>query len=323
MRRIFAPEIISLYQKEYAIPTLLFIQQLYQYEEDVVMIDFSHTRHITAAAELTVLAHINYIQLFKQNVGCFQFSCKRSPVYHSLFIREGYLQRLKYMASKFRLGISFEDGELVKIGKVAQFSHQRAINLQDLAEFEQDIKAKVQKQNPLANLVPITAFFRSLKMGIGEVQLNIMHHAYEEKRSTSEKSEMGFDVYIEKPWWQMFYYSPQNRQLTFIICDLGLGITESYIKQATQERHQHYDGISDVFMEAISEGKSRFIGNGRGNGLSNVVKIAKETVGTSLAIFSGEIAFFVKNGKASSFSLEGSTITGTIVEWVFELPQWS
>lgn len=324
--RIFAPEVISLYRKDHAIETLFFIQQLYNYDADVVILDFSRTRHITAAAELTLLAHINYIQLFKNNLGCFQFDCKRSPIYQSFFVKDGYLKRLKQMAAKFKKGEAFEENALVKIGQVHYFPEQRAINLKDLIEFENNTLLDLLRQNPLMDLSPIKAFFKALRMAVGEVQLNIKHHAYEENTNSPqplEKEVGGFDVYIEKPWWQMFWYASKERQLTFILCDLGQGITDSYLKQATQERENHYENNENVFLEALSEGKSRFIGNGRGNGLSNVVKIAMETQGSSLAIFSGEIAYFIQDGKASSFSLDGSFITGTIVEWVFELPNWS
>ena len=320
---VYAPKVISLYKREYAIATLLFIQQLYNYEADVICVDFSQTEQITAAAELALLAHIHYIQLFKQNAGCFQFNCKRSPIYKSHFIQEGYLKRLKSMAKEFELGKAFQNEALVKIGKVAHFAECRARNLLDIAEFAEETIAKMIAENPLANMQSVEQFFRSLKTAISEVLLNIKNHAYEDGSQPVISSDV-FDIYVEKPWWQMFWYSPNSRQITFIIYDLGLGVTNSYTEQATQKRSKdQYASVKDIFTEALSEGKSRFIGGGRGNGLSNVVKIAQENFNTSLVILSGEIAYIVQKGQSSFLDLEGNSVPGTLVEWVFELPQWS
>lgn len=320
--RVYAPEVISLYSKASAIQTLFFIEQLYNYEVDVIVVDFSKTKHITAAAALAVLAHINAIQLFKNNVGCFQFDCKNSPIYRSFFIEEGYLKELKQLAVLYKSDEAFVEGSIRKMGSEKGFAQQREMNLQDIREFEESLKTTIIKQNPLADLQAFERFFRSLKTAISEVLLNIKHHAYD-NGETIDTNTKEFDVYKEKPWWQMFWYSPQSRQITFILCDLGVGVVNSYLKHATKAHQRTFLNDKDVFTEALSEGKSRFVGGGRGNGLANVVKIAHDNIGASLMIMSGEVAYFAKNGQTYFLDLEGNNLTGTLVEWVFEVPVWS
>ena len=87
---VIAPPILSLYNEREAIDTLLFIERLYNFDAAVVYVDFSKTKEITAAASLVILAHIHYIQLFKNNLGCFVFDCKKSPIYKSFFIKKKY-----------------------------------------------------------------------------------------------------------------------------------------------------------------------------------------------------------------------------------------
>lgn len=195
--------------------------------------------------------------------------------------------------------------------------------MRDIREFEDELKVSILTKNPIANLQSLDRFFRSLKTAVSEVLLNIKNHAYEDG-SLPITSHSEFDIYTEKPWWQMAWYSPNRRQITFIIYDLGLGVTNSYTEQATQKRSkEQYANVKEIFTEALSEGKSRFIGGGRGNGLANVVKIAQENLNTSLVILSGEIAYTVQRGKSSFLDLEGNSVPGTLVEWVFELPRWS
>ena len=315
--RIMAPDVICLYRKEYAGNTLFFIQQLYHYESAII-IDFSNTKYISAAASLALVSHITYIQLYKKNAGCFQFDCKRSPIYKEFFIQGGFLKQLKHSAIKYNKQTSFIDGEFLKVGNVANFAEYRAQNLADITEFERDFKNSVLTKNPLANIKSLDSFFRYLKTAISEVLLNIKNHAYEDGQLIDDNDD--FDIYRDKIWWQMFWHSPRDNEITFIVCDLGLGIIRTYLDHATQKRDTLYDNDIEAFKEAISEGKSRFIGQGRGNGLANVVNIAQQNKNIALMILSGDVAYSIRDQNITFLDLNGNRLTGTLIEWVFKLP---
>ena len=89
---IRAPSLLCLYVN--AAETASFFRQLYT-PADVLTIDFSDTENITAAAALALFAHVNMIQRSKENNGCFNFLCKKSPIYRKFFIKTGLLSALK------------------------------------------------------------------------------------------------------------------------------------------------------------------------------------------------------------------------------------
>lgn len=320
---VTAPPVLSLYSEEDAINTLLFIENLYKYEEQTIHIDFSHTRKITAAASLVVLAHIHYIQLFKRNLGYFVFVCKNSPLYKSFFIQRKYLLALKQGTTKNYQRLTELDNTY-RIGYINHFSIIRKNNLQNINDFLSELKLiACDKAVSQADVTALDKLFKGLRTAMSEVLLNIKNHAYEDDSNVETDNSSDFDIYKEKLWWQMFWYSPKNNQINFIIYDLGLGIERSYKEFSTLPGYTNNKTPIDTFKEALSEGRSRFIGDGRGNGLFNIVKFAKEEDNISLCIFSGESAYLMKSTKEYFHDLNGSKLPGTLVEWDLVLPEWS
>lgn len=83
----YAPEALCLYEIKYIPSTLNFISKIYDLVQSSnrVILDFSRTKTITAAASVVLFAHVNRIQLFWNNPNLFVFRCKNSPLYQSFF----------------------------------------------------------------------------------------------------------------------------------------------------------------------------------------------------------------------------------------------
>lgn len=321
---VIAPPILSLYNEREAIDTLLFIERLYNFDAAVVYVDFSKTKEITAAASLVILAHVHYIQKYKNNLGCFVFDCKKSPIYKSFFIQGKYLLSLKQGVSNNYQRLCELD-KLYRIGHINHFALIRKNNLSNINDFLANLKSKIYAHygNDF-DVSELDDLFSGLRTAISEVLLNIKNHAYEDGSEIEQDNSSDFDIYKEKLWWQMFWFSPKANQINFIIYDLGLGIERSYKEFSTLPDVINQNKTpTEIFKEALSEGRSRFIGDGRGYGLFNIVEFAKERKDVSLCIFSGESAYLKRSTEENFHDLNGSKLPGTLVEWDFRLPDWS
>jgi hypothetical protein len=261
----------------------------------VLKLDFSQTEEITAAAALALVAHVNHIQRERKNKGCFVFDCKRSPVYKKLFLESKLLGVLKAARDLTQADSFFHSGNRLN------FAQRRKAIYRQLDEYESRLKAKIGSRSE--------KFFSYLRTSISEVLLNIREHAYPDNAAG------------ENPWWYMFWHGDDN-YIHFLVYDLGVGIARSYVDHATKERVRFYKEMQDshILQEAWQQGMSRRIGEGRGNGLANVVLGAEDWPESHLLILSGTAKGILSNGKFTARQSE-SIIQGTLIEWAFRLPE--
>lgn len=78
--------------------------------------------------------------------------------------------------------------------------------------------------------------------------------------------------------------------------------------------------MANILFGAWQHGMSRRIGDGRGNGLANVVTGVKEWKDSQLLILSRKAKGILLDGK---FTAQQSRfiIKGTLIEWAFRLPE--
>lgn len=271
------------------------ILRLLDSPHQVLTLDFSETEEITAAAALALVANVNHIQSKRKNKGCFVFDCKHSPVYKELFLESKLLIALKAIRAP-----SGNDG-IFHIGNRLNFAQHRKAIYSQLDEYESRLKEQIGSRSE--------KFFSYLRTSISEVLLNIREHAYPD------------DVGGENPWWYMFGHGDDNH-IHFLVYDLGVGIARSYVHHATKERGVLYRELQDshILQEAWQQGMSRRIGEGRGNGLANVVLGAEDWSESHLLILSGAAKGVLSNGKFTARQSE-SIIQGTLIEWAFRLPE--
>jgi len=261
----------------------------------VLKLDFSETEEITAAAALALVANVNHIQSKRKNKGCFVFDCKHSPVYKELFLESKLLIALRAVNN------SAGNNGVFHIGDRLNFAQHRKAIYSQLNFYESQLKEKIGSRSE--------KFFSYLRTSISEVLLNIREHAYPD------------DADGENPWWYMFW-NGDDGYIHFLVYDCGVGISCSYVDHATQDRGIFYRNLEDanILQEAWQHGMSRRIGDGRGNGLANVVTGAKEWDDSQLLILSRKAKGTLLDGK---FTAQQSRfiIEGTLIEWAFRLPE--
>lgn len=310
-----APENLCLYENP--LETAAFLKSLYS-EAVVLRLDFTPTQNMTAAAALALFAHINNIQRSKGNNGCFDIYCKLSPVYTKFFIKTGLLTALKQ-------GRNFNNNSrLFRFGCADNYLVQRREILKKFDEYE----AEFIKQNP-SSANELKDFFSQSRTAFNEVLINIKNHAYSyPEPSGNEHSPIGYNQYTAKAWWQMFWvtFDEQTKKpglLNVLVYDLGVGITSSFVGHTEGGRRNnlnHQNDPAHIMDEAMKEGMSRFIGQGRGNGLPRILDMVKRFEGSGLFVYSGRgCSRIKKDGRFGTTTLPQS-LPGTLIEWTLPIP---
>ena len=297
--KIIAPSKLCLYDVVARPKTVKFVASLYQYEEKQLEIDFSETVEITGAAAVFLFAHITSIQLHKKNAGYFVFNCKNSPAYRSYFLQKGLLRALR-AGSVEKLNQLGNDC-LFQSGTVEQLSEKRAFILQLLRHF---LEQHLPSEEAVKSIYP------KLQMSISEMLINIVNHAY-------------YEVDAEKRWWQLMWYNTEKRQFTLFLYDLGVGIETSYKEHSTEKQPEPIFLQSDelyYFRQALSSGKSRFVGNGRGFGLARIIDLVENNPYMNMLLFSTHFAYDKTHPKKMKYQLNDVFIPGTLFELTYVLP---
>jgi hypothetical protein len=152
--------------------------------------------------------------------------------------------------------------------------------------------------------------FSLLASAISEAMLNVSHHAYEHEEFLPQLTILG-----GKRWWQCAWFDPEKNAVVFIICDLGLGIYNSF--GALDGDLDQQNEVSSV-MKALTLGESRFVGLGRGNGSEDI----KRPIGSgcaeseTLLVLTGHARYRYNSHDATPYCERlAEFIPGTLVEW--------
>lgn len=297
---INAPEFLCVYDAKFREKTLKFLNQIDTrviIEHKSVLIDLQEVIYASAAASLLFFAIVNRAQLLVRDnqVIRFIFPKKNLNVSGHRFIVSTGL-------SKALLANSFEKlEELITEGRYFQSGVNPNKHLQSTT-LMLDKNAEFTFEQ-----------FWLLSMGIGEAMLNVSHHAYETVGDidfTEQVSAMG-----GRRWWQCAWFNKDEDEAVFIICDLGLGIAKSYT--SLQRYGEAPDETSSV-KEALSCGRSRFVGSGRGNGSEDIKRPVGEgcTQKETLLVLSGNSQYYYTSANAEPMCYRlNEHIPGTLVEW--------
>lgn len=153
-----------------------------------------------------------------------------------------------------------------------------------------------------------------LMMGINEAMLNVRNHAYENATYTEIVKRMG-----GKRWWQCSWFDKENDRVVFIICDLGMGISESYSNVKYNYTTQFILEQNQV-AEALTSGNSRYRKAGRGNGSEDIKRPVSmgKTKNEKLKVLTQNCLYEFdthSNGGRPVVTTLKPSIPGTIVYW--------
>lgn len=306
--KITSPDNLCIYLREYYEETYGFMQKINQLalnDDKLVIVDLSNVKNITAAASLLLFATINTCQLTAENpnqVRCIFPSIKLNPEGHRYIVKTG-LSRALHSGSISKLD------DLVQSGVLFQSETNPSKHMRHTAE-------RLIKDSEMSS-----DQFQLITSAIAEAMLNVYHHAYKNPKNDKEIAKVKQSIVqsIGERWWQCGWHDPKSNKWVFIICDIGIGIPGSYVGQ---DQALSTEAAAVAMEAAFTQGNSRFIGQGRGNGSEDM----KRAIGTgcsqseTLLVYSGGIKYiFGSELKEPDIVPLEKFFNGTLVEWTLKL----
>lgn len=300
MKIVRAPERICIYEISSRLQTLSFlndVETLFVIEKTNIVIDLTKTDYASAAASLLFFAIINRAYFLSQRNNQIRFLFPKksdNEKGHRYIIRTGLARAL--------LANTLE--------KLDELTSEGAF-FQSAVDPDKHTVTTLALLSATANFTKDQLYL--LSMGIGEAMLNVSHHAYE----TVGRSDFTADLVRlgGKRWWQCSWYDPEEGKAVFIICDLGIGIAKSYT--SLKEGNHGIDETSLV-REALSCGRSKYDGSGRGNGSEDIKRPVGQgcTENETLLVLSGNSQYYYTSATTEPLCYHlKEYIPGTLIEW--------
>lgn len=257
-------------------------------------IDLSNTPYVSAAASLLLFAIVNRAQLCLrdgQNIRVTLPTRKGNPDGYRWIVSTGLAKAL-YASTFEKLEELTSSGRFYQ-SSVDPYSHHattaQMLSIRSTSAFSDEQYAL-------------------LESGISEAMLNVSHHAYDAPMFNELTKKLG-----GKRWWQCAWFDQERNRVTFIICDLGMGIPKSFYGDDLQPFLQ---GIK--LSEAWTLGATRTGVSGRGNGSEDI----KSPVGVgctdseTLLILSGH-GKYLKSSRDNKVTCDYTEdeVPGTLVQW--------
>lgn len=265
----------------------------------VVILDLSNVNYVTAAASLILFSTINTLQL------CNGESAVRCKFPKSALNTEGHRWVVKTGLSR-----ALHSGSLEKLEELAQssmFYHTSNNPNEQLFRTIQNLIRDVELSEKQIHY---------LTTGISEAMLNVVHHAYKDPRFSDGSIAPGKQYLVNclgERWWQCSWYNAEQRKFVFIICDLGIGIPDTYAIGLGVAGTK-----TSLLKKAFSLGNSRFEGVGRGNGSEDIKSAVtfSDNNSESVLVYSGGAYYHYSTGMDEPV-VEGLSkfFSGTLVEW--------
>lgn len=304
---LVAPQKLCIYDQsdaDFFYSFIFNVNELALTKNKLVVLDLSGVELITAAASVLLFATVNTCQLTSGNSSQITFklpSEKSNPSGHNHIVKTG-LSRALYSGSLEKLD------DLIASQIFYQSSTEPSTHYVNTCKFLVS-KLRIEKAKLL-----------SLTSAISEAMLNVSHHAYKDPQNNGEIQESKKDIVssIGERWWQCTWHNESTNHIFFIICDLGLGIVDTYNPQRYGNATDKRQGMKDAF----TIGGSRFKGKGRGNG-SEDIKRALDIDGCEkegLLVYTKGIKYYYNTDmKEAKIENTSRTFHGTLIEWSIDL----
>lgn len=298
-----APKTICIYRPETTSSTYAFLKDINRIvlrDGNWLTIDLSKVEKITAAASVLLFATINTCQLMSDS----------PAVIRCIFPKND--QNV--------------DGHryIVKTGLSRALSSGTTEKLKDLTKsqifYQSSDKATEILFPTLQLLTRETALTESqlhlLIAGISEAMLNVQHHAYKKINCDKQIDPVKLDIVksIGERWWQCAWYDSTQEAWIFIICDIGLGVVETY------SRALKHIGLSieasTALKNAFLVGNSRFVGSGRGNGSEDMKRPVEQGAREQLLVYTSGYRYLYRTGmNEPEITTQEDYFHGTLIQW--------
>lgn len=298
MSTLSAPEKICIYTDEDRPKTIKFLKDVQEeaffYERNMV-VDLRDVQYASAAASTLMFAVVNSIQLLRKDANSIKFLMpvkSNNPKGHHWIVGTGLAKALL-------------SGNVDRLNALAE--NER--HFQSAVRPHEHYVKTVVMLNKQAKLS--FTQFSVLSSAISEAMLNVLHHAYKRADREAFVEAMGGDR-----WWQCAWFNPVRDEVVFIICDLGIGVGQSFRES---NEVPILSSESDWIQSAFSFGGTRFTNSSeRGNGSEEI----KRPIGInnsdneSLLVFSGRAMYkYTSDAVEAVCSTIPEQIPGTLVQW--------
>lgn len=300
MISISAPRVICFYKQNTVSESLTFIAQLYESVKQgnfPIVVDFSQTREITAAASVALFAHINRMQLFYRIPNLFIFHCVASPIFQTFFV--------PYYLEPLRADTESKLKKLEKMVHIYQSGTEPHLKLANLKDYFSSLRRQYSGNSKVKEMLGL------LETALYEALLNVNHHAY-----------LGINTAQPARWWQRLHIDVESNHCSFIVCDLGIGLVESYLQHGITNNLSIFHSRTDILRDILKPGVSRWNSIDRGNGFSEILKPTQQLNNVGMWIFSNDLHFeYFPKFNINICEEMPYTIPGTLIEWVVDLKE--
>lgn len=295
VQEVYAPEIIDFYDCKYYEYTNQFVQRIenfYLEKKYNILINFSETKKVTAAAMLHLIASIDSLCTSKLELQKrINFTHPKNLKVASILKHVGFYDLLLKKPHQTKV---FDDVDFW------QFERGCNANQQYVAE-------SIDRAKKIYNL-DVTRLYAACT----EALFNVVEHAY--PNTTLKK------------WWMLF--GKKGNTFTVIVCDKGIGIPESiksHLEKKDLDYMEFFRGIfgkelndSSYIRIAISYAKTCTEQKNRGKGLHDITDIVKNENST-VSVFSNKGRVRYSSSEKRKEENYKQSIKGTIIEWSFTL----
>ncbi|HGJ9294284.1 TPA: hypothetical protein ACJX6D_003555 [Acinetobacter baumannii] len=290
----------------------------YYHRNDVCLrLDFKNTKKMYSDGTLYLLAELETLTLINQAI-TFKIVPSDEKIVNQVLEQTGILKLLKQK-------LKFDDDEFDESVRYWNYAsgHNSEIDSADsmLDDFNEILSEDTSKN-----------IFTSLT----EALTNCHHHAYQEKRYPNETKSI-------KKWW--LFSQELDGLLTVCVCDLGIGIPRSLIRNTENvkedwftrlkdfitENRTKYDKDSAAIKAAIEIGNTRTNLPNRGKGLNQIINKINTMCGhkASIAIHSNKGSYIINRGFMTDLPITdiingvaipySESIDGTLILWQIPL----
>ncbi|EOG8130228.1 hypothetical protein G3W18_10600 [Klebsiella pneumoniae] len=297
MTKLVCPKRLCVYSDDDRLATLNFLKMIDLIvikNDGELTIDLSSVDYASAAATVLLFAIVSRAQLLTKSPGKIRFKFPKkeeNPNGHRWIVSTG-------------LSAALVSNTLAKLEKLTD---EKRLYQSGVEPFDHWLKTVMTLQEK-ALLEPDA--FALMSSALNEAMLNVSYHAYESEEFDAQIAQLG-----GKRWWQCSWYSREKNAVVFIICDLGLGIHQSFAPSAAQSL---LGSETKSVARALSSGQSRHLNAGRGNGSEDI----KRPIGSGCAE-SERLLVLTGHARYRYNSSDGipicerlpEHIPGTLIEW--------
>jgi anti-sigma regulatory factor (Ser/Thr protein kinase) len=302
IKEIYAPEAIDFYDRTDYEHTLQFVQSMedvYLTKKYFILINFSETKKITAAAMLHLIATIESLCTNKEELQKrISFTHPKNAKVASTLKHVGFYDLLHKKPDQTEV---FDD---VDFWQYEKGSH---VDQRYVAE-------SIQRAKKMYHL-DVTKLYAACS----EALYNVIEHAYS-------------DASQSKNWWMFF--GKKDHVFIVIVCNKGIGIPESIKNHLKKDDFNYVERFKDLLghkqddatyiRKAISYATTCTEQKNRGKGLHDVTNIVK-TKKNTVCIFSNKGRVKYSSSKQSNKKIKEDnnkhSIKGTIIQWNFTLEE--